>query len=459
MAPALARLGDAVVIGGASVAATALLGSDPSGADRSDAVRTMASILVFLLAAELAGLYSTGRGTPLARDLLRVAGAWTETVGLLLVAAFVLGIDHRLSRPVTLGWALLAPLGMGGGRVLTRGLLGWVRSRGGNQTSVAIVGVTDVGEMLARRILASPWLGLHLAGFFDDRAPERLPDLPHGRTLLRGSFEDVLEEARCGRLDAVYVALPLRAEPRIQELLRSLADSTVSVHLVPDFFVFDLLHGRWSSVGDLPVVSIFESPFYGIDGAVKRLEDLVLGTAALLIAAPLMLVVAALIKLTSAGPVLFHQRRYGLNGEVIEVLKFRTMRTMDDGARVAQATRDDPRITPIGRFLRRSSIDELPQLLQVVAGTMSLVGPRPHAIAHNEEYRRRIRRYMLRHKVKPGLTGWAQVNGWRGETDTLEKMEKRVEHDLEYIRRWGLMLDLWIVVLTVFGRAVRKNAY
>jgi putative colanic acid biosynthesis UDP-glucose lipid carrier transferase len=126
---------------------------------------------------------------------------------------------------------------------------------------------------------------------------------------------------------------------------------------------------------------------------------------------------------------------------------------------VAQATRGDPRITPFGRFLRRSSIDELPQLLQVVAGTMSLVGPRPHAIAHNEEYRRRIRRYMLRHKVKPGLTGWAQVNGWRGETDTLEKMEKRVEHDLEYIRRWGLMLDLWIVVLTVFGRAVRKNAY
>jgi putative colanic acid biosynthesis UDP-glucose lipid carrier transferase len=192
---------------------------------------------------------------------------------------------------------------------------------------------------------------------------------------------------------------------------------------------------------------------------VKRIEDIVLGVLAVLVASPVMLATAIAIKLTSKGPVFFKQRRYGLNGEVIEVLKFRSMRTQDDGPVVKQATKNDSRTTPVGKFIRRTSIDELPQLFHVVTGSMSLVGPRPHAVAHNEEYRTRIKRYMLRHKVKPGLTGWAQVNGWRGETDTLEKMEKRIEHDLEYIRRWGLLFDLWIIFLTVFGRKVRQNAY
>jgi len=165
------------------------------------------------------------------------------------------------------------------------------------------------------------------------------------------------------------------------------------------------------------------------------------------------------VKLTSKGPVFFRQRRYGLNGEVIHVLKFRSMKVMEDGAEVKQATKDDDRITPFGAFLRRTSLDELPQFLHVITGHMSIVGPRPHAVAHNEAYRKRIQGYMLRHKVKPGITGWAQVNGWRGETDTLEKMEKRIEHDLEYIRNWALLWDVKIIFLTVFGSKVRKNAY
>ena len=299
---------------------------------------------------------------------------------------------------------------------------------------------------------------MELVGFFDDRTPDRLPELP-GREQLLGSIDDAIARARTGDVDVIYMALPMRAEARVQQLLRQLADSTASVYMVPDFFVFDLLHGRWSSLGDLPVISIFETPFYGVDGALKRVEDMVLGTLAVLVASPVMIVTAILIKLTSPGPVFFKQRRYGLNGEVIEVLKFRSMRVMENGAKVTQATKEDPRITPIGKIMRRTSIDELPQLFHVVTGKMSLVGPRPHAVAHNEEYRKRIQGYMLRHKVKPGLTGWAQVNGWRGETDTLEKMEKRIEHDLEYIRRWGLMFDVWIIFLTVFGRKVRQNAY
>ena len=278
-----------------------------------------------------------------------------------------------------------------------------------------------------------------------------------------GNFAQLVEAARSGEVDLVYIALPLKAEPRIQELVKQLADTTASVYLVPDFFVFDLLHGRWSQLGDLPVVSIFETPFYGVDGWVKRAEDIVLGTFFLACGAPLFVVIALAIKLTSKGPVFFRQRRYGLEGEVIEVLKFRTMTVQEDGADVKQAKKDDDRITKVGRILRRTSMDELPQLIHVVTGTMSLVGPRPHAVAHNELYRKKISGYMLRHKVKPGLTGWAQVNGWRGETDELWKMERRIEHDLEYIRRWGLLFDLQIIVRTVFGvlfgGKVRQNAY
>ncbi len=327
----------------------------------------------------------------------------------------------------------------------------------------AICGATEVGVQVARRILTTPHLGIRLLGFFDDRMPERTERITSDFGEAVGGFDDVVEGAKKGEIDLVYIALPLKAEYRINELLRKLADTTASVYLVPDFFVFDLLRGGWSALGDLPVVSIFETPFYGVDGWVKRMEDIVLGTFFLLVGSPLMIGIAIAIKLTSKGPVFFKQRRYGLKGDVIEVYKFRTMTVLEDGAKVTQAKKDDDRITKVGRVLRRTSLDEVPQLIHVVTGSMSLVGPRPHAVAHNELYRKKISGYMLRHKVKPGLTGWAQVNGWRGETDELWKMEKRIEHDLEYIRRWGLWFDLKIVSLTVFGvlfgGKVRQNAY
>jgi putative colanic acid biosynthesis UDP-glucose lipid carrier transferase len=344
-------------------------------------------------------------------------------------------------------------------RARARATLSSMRMRGKNQRYVAIIGVTEIGIQLARRIQSTPQLGMRLVGFYDDRTPERLPELPAEAGRLVGTFHEAVKQAKNGEIECVYVALPMRAEARVTELLEGLADTTSSVYYVPDFYVFDLLHGRWTLLADVPLISIFETPFYGVDGVVKRIEDIVLGSLAVLVASPVMLATAVAIKVTSKGPVFFKQRRYGLNGEVIEVLKFRSMRVQEDGAVVKQATKNDDRITPVGRFIRRTSIDELPQLFHVVTGSMSLVGPRPHAVAHNEEYRTRIKRYMLRHKVKPGLTGWAQVNGWRGETDTLEKMEKRIEHDLEYIRRWGLLFDLWIIFLTVFGRKVRQNAY
>jgi putative colanic acid biosynthesis UDP-glucose lipid carrier transferase len=238
-----------------------------------------------------------------------------------------------------------------------------------------------------------------------------------------------------------------------------LADTTVTVYLVADFLYYSLLRAQWSQVGNIPVVSVHDSPFQGVVGWVKRLEDLVLGSVIVLLTAIPMICIAVAIKFSSPGPVFFRQWRYGLCGKKIRILKFRTMKVCEDGPSVVQASRNDARVTTVGRFLRRTSLDEFPQFLQVLTGELSLVGPRPHAVAHNEQYRSLIHGYMLRHMVKPGITGWAQVNGWRGETAELEKMELRVQHDLEYIRNWNLLLDLKIIFLTIFGAKKGRNAY
>jgi len=207
------------------------------------------------------------------------------------------------------------------------------------------------------------------------------------------------------------------------------------------------------------VINVNDVPLQGVNSAIKRSLDVVMSSAALLVLALPLLAIALLVKLTSKGPVFFRQRRYGLNGKEIRVLKFRSMTVLEDGPVVKQATKDDKRITPVGRILRRTSLDELPQFLQVITGEMSIVGPRPHAVAHNEEYRALIHGYMLRHKVKPGITGWAQVNGWRGDTTDIVKMEKRVQHDLEYIQNWHLLWDLKIILLTLIGSKKSRNAY
>jgi putative colanic acid biosysnthesis UDP-glucose lipid carrier transferase len=426
-------------------------------------VATGTAVLTFYLVGEMAGLYQPWRGVPLMKQFARVGIAWLPVVMVLLASAFMLKTTAHFSRVATGSWLVAAPLALCVWRGVTRAVLRYLRLSGRNTRTVAICGATEIGVQLALRITRSPHLGLKLLGFYEDRSPDRAERITGEFGGIVGDFDELVENARKGQIDLVYIALPLKAEERVHELLRRLADTTASVYLVPDFFVFNLLHGRWTALGDLPVVSVFETPFYGVDGWVKRVEDIVLGTFFLVAGAPLMIAIAIAIKSTSRGPVFFRQRRYGLNGEVIEVFKFRTMTVAEDGDKVKQATKNDQRITNVGRILRRTSLDEVPQLIHVVTGSMSLVGPRPHAVAHNEIYRSKIAGYMLRHKVKPGLTGWAQVNGWRGETDELWKMERRIEHDLEYIRRWGLAFDLRIIVLTVwgvlFGGKVRQNAY
>ena len=429
-------------------------------------------IIMFYLVGETSGLYGMWRGSPLREELLRIVLSWTWTAPLLLLLAFATRTSQEYSRVVILGWFVATPVMLVAWRALVRIALQELRQRGLNTRSVAIVGANQMGTKLAQTILDTPWNGLRIQGFYDDRGgnaedgdhalarpSRRIESIPRHLGELRGGLNELVLAARTGQIDMVYIALPLRAEPRINAMIRKLADTTASVYVVADFFVFDLLHARWTSVGEIPVVSIFETPFYGSSGWLKRVEDIVLGSIIMVVIALPMLLIAAAIKLTSRGPVLFKQCRYGLNGQPIEVLKFRSMTVCENGDTIKQATRDDPRVTRLGAFLRRTSLDELPQFVHVLTGEMSIVGPRPHAVAHNELYRAKIQGYMLRHKVKPGITGWAQVNGWRGETDTIDKMEKRIEHDLDYIRNWQLSWDLRIIAMTVFGSAKSKNAY
>ncbi|PRD35468.1 UNVERIFIED_CONTAM: wcaJ [Trichonephila clavipes] len=270
---------------------------------------------------------------------------------------------------------------------------------------------------------------------------------------------ELLQDARDGRYDHIYLALPLSEQACLHALITDLSDTASSVYLVPDVFTFDLLHSRTDMIDGLPAISIYDTSFSLADQFLKRSLDIVVSLAGLLLISPILLSIAIAIKLTSPGPVFFKQTRYGLNGRPIKVWKFRSMQTMDDGPEVRQAQKNDSRLTPIGGFLRSSSLDELPQFLNVLGGSMSVVGPRPHAVAHNEMYRKLIPGYMLRHKVKPGITGWAQINGWRGETDTLEKMQKRIEFDIEYIRRWSIWLDIKIIWMTAFKGFLGENAY
>ncbi len=417
------------------------------------------AILSFLTFSSLTGLYRSWRGATLREECGVLVTTWLASVPALLLAAFLTKTSSHFSRLIVTMWLVGAPASAILLRVIVRGFLRRARMQGHNLRRVAIAGVTESGVRLWDALENLPESGHKLVGMFDDRAPARLKKVPVKGHSIGGTIPDLIQETREGKIDVVYIALPLRAEKRIRELIAQLADTTATVLVLTDLFMFDLMQARWSTVENMPVVSVFDTPFHGLGGWVKRAEDVVLSAGILMLIAVPMLFIAAAVKLTSKGPVFFQQTRYGLNGKPIRVLKFRSMTTMDDGATVKQATKNDARVTPLGRFLRRSSLDELPQFINVLRGDMSVVGPRPHAVAHNELYRGKIRGYMLRHKVKPGITGWAQVNGWRGETEVVEKMEQRVEHDLYYIDNWSLLWDLKIVLLTIFGKNARSRAY
>jgi putative colanic acid biosysnthesis UDP-glucose lipid carrier transferase len=453
---AFQRIVDSLIIVGAHVVACRLYGEVWRTSLTS---ATAIALVLFSFVAEFRGLYKPWRAELLSKEVGSAVLAWTLVAPLLVFTAFATKTSASFSRVISISWFLSTLGGIAIVRVLIRLVLRQLRGMGHNTRTYAVVGATEAAERVIEAFNERPWMGYRLTGVYDDRSADRHHQFTKVSVpSVTGGVSALLNAAREGKIDAIYIALPLRAEARVGEILRELADTTVTVHLIADFFIFDLLHGRWGQVGSLPVVSIYDSPFSGNNGWIKRVEDVVLGSMILVLIAIPMLVVAAAIKLTSPGPVFFRQRRYGLNGKEIRVLKFRSMTVTEDGAKVVQATAGDKRVTPIGRFIRKTSIDELPQFLQVITGEMSIVGPRPHAVSHNEQYRSLIHGYMLRHKVKPGITGWAQVNGFRGETDKIEKMENRVRHDLDYIHNWHLLLDLKIIFLTVFGSKTRSNA-
>ena len=419
------------------------------------------AFILTLLVFRAAQLYRPWRGVDFLRLGQRVLLAWGIVTGLVLAIGFVTKTTAYFSRGVLLPWIFLTPVVLLGMRLLVYKSLGILRSYGSNTRTAVIAGAGTLGQHLAKSLVDLPWLGIRFLGFFDDHKAREEVNLGGGLGdhPILGGLDSLASFVQFHQVNIVYLALPLRAEARVREIIEKLQDTTASVYFAPDVFIYSLFQSSFTDLRGIPLISLWETPFFGVNAMLKRILDVILASILLVATAPLFVILALGVKLTSPGPVFFKQRRYGLDGEEIRIFKFRTMSVCEDGAHIPQAKRDDPRLTPFGKFLRRTSLDELPQLFNVLQGCMSIVGPRPHAVAHNEFYRQRLPRYMLRHKVRPGITGLAQVNGFRGETETLEKMEQRLAYDLEYLRRWSLWLDVKLICQTVWKTFSDKNAY
>lgn len=414
--------------------------------------------LIFVVSAQAIGLYKNWRGRPSLGSSSIILRAWLITWVTLIVLTFLYKNSSEYSRLTLATWALVTPVFLIIYRLTIRAVLKKLNRKSGYANRVLIIGAGKVGNRLAETLNSSPWLGYTTVGFLDDNV--NLSESATNSLPVFGTTDTLLETIIDQQINEVYICLPMRAEIKIKQILEKLSDSAVVVKFVPDFFTFDLMHAKWTDWNGTPVVSVFDSPLSSRTARIlKRTEDILISSMILMLISPLLLLIAVAIKLDSSGPAIFKQTRYGINGKPIKIYKFRTMNCTEDGSNIRQASSSDSRITPVGKFLRRTSLDELPQFFNVIQGKMSVVGPRPHAVAHNEEYRKIIPRYMQRHMVKPGITGWAQINGWRGETDTLDKMQKRVDYDLHYINNWSVWLDFQIVFLTIVKGFVHKNAY
>ncbi|EIU6779052.1 undecaprenyl-phosphate glucose phosphotransferase [Vibrio parahaemolyticus] len=424
--------------------------------DKDYVILSFVGGISFLFMAESGNLYRSWRTSSFREQMFIVCMSWLMTSALLFMVLYFSEVYPLFDRSILTLWVTITPALLLAWRVTFRTVLAYLRKMGFNTRTAIIIGQTPHGITLANEIQNHTEHGVLFDGFYDERSSDRLPSSEYP---IKGAVNQALERAKRGEVDYVYIAMPMHAKERIASILNQFSDTTANTYLIPDFFTYNLLHSRWDQIGQVQTLSVFDTPFAGVSSWIKRFEDILFSSIILVLISPILLAIAIGIKLTSKGPVIFKQHRYGLDGRKIEVWKFRSMTTMDQGPNIKQATKNDPRITPFGGFLRRTSLDELPQFINVLQGTMSIVGPRPHAVAHNEEYRQIVARYMLRHKVKPGITGWAQINGYRGETDTLDKMEKRVEFDLDYIHHWSVWMDIKIIFLTVFKGFTGSNAY
>jgi putative colanic acid biosynthesis UDP-glucose lipid carrier transferase len=418
------------------------------------------AVLAFAGAAELLGNSRIDRAEPHASLELRwffgLVGRWIMVGVCIALILYLSGLMVTRPDKVLLIWFALTPIVLWSGTTGIRRLFLNVGVNHMQERRAVIVGANELGLLLEERIRDQPLLRIKLLGFFEDR---ECSDASHRSDSLLGQVADVPEFVRICGVNVVYITLPAAPQPRILKLLDGLRDTVASVYFVPDLHALNILQARVDVVHGMPMFSVYESPFFGVRSLAKRLSDIAISTLLCILAAPVLLAVAIAVKYSSQGPILFRQRRYGLDGREIMVYKFRSMTVTEDGATsYTQVTREDSRVTPVGAFIRRTSLDELPQLINVLEGSMSIVGPRPHAIAVNEHYRRVIPSYMLRHKIKPGITGWAQVNGYRGGDD-LPTMTKRIECDLEYLENWSLWFDLRIIARTVWVLLGDKRAY
>lgn len=414
----------------------------------------MVSLITFQFLGEVFGLYLPLRNKTALSAVIRLLAVIMLMQAVLAVGAWASRQPYLISeRMLFVWWMVFGGMPMILLRLILRYALVYLRKRGYNSKQAAVVGNGDAAQKLIKKLRENPWMGIEIYGIYVNS------ETSSGTAPFRGDLDAVVEAARCGVIDHVYIALPMTQEDQIRDLVDALMDSTVSIFFIPDIFAFNLMNARQDSICGLPAISLVDGPLSVAGSIIKRLVDIFGSLAILIVIAMPMMMIALAVKITSDGPVIFLQQRYGVDGKAISVWKFRSMTTMDNGDCIRQATVNDSRLTSIGGFLRRTSLDELPQFFNVLQGHMSIVGPRPHAVAHNEFYRTQIKGYMMRHKVKPGITGWAQVHGYRGETDTLEKMQKRIEYDLEYISNWSLWMDIKILFMTIIGGFMGKNAY
>ena len=388
------------------------------------------------------------------RMVFNILFHWFWIAGLLIIVGFATDYIFKFSTALIVNWLWIAPVAQIAGNLTLRATTTKLLKMQGPAQGVVIVGMNNQGVSLAENIGDSAYSGMEMRGFFDDRSEVRRYE--QGKYKLLGKIDELASYVKKYRIQYIYLSLPMIARPRVLQILDDLKDTTASIYFVPDMFITDLIQGRSDSVCGVSVISVCDTPFRGFNGILKRASDIILSLLILMLVSPVMVIIAILVKTGSPGPAIFKQRRYGLDGEQILVYKFRSMAVVEDGNTIQQAKKNDQRITKLGAFLRKTSLDELPQFFNVLQGRMSVVGPRPHAVAHNEMYRTLIKGYMVRHKVRPGITGWAQVNGYRGETETLDKMQARIDYDLDYLRNWSLQLDLFIVLKTI--RLVFKDS-
>ncbi|EPH3084666.1 undecaprenyl-phosphate glucose phosphotransferase [Klebsiella pneumoniae] len=410
-------------------------------------------LVIFQMVGGITDFYRSWRGVKISAELKLILKNWSLSY-VLALGIISLVHDFDLNITVAVIWYVIVSIGFVLCRTLIRLGAGMLRRLGYNTRRVAVVGSLPAGINLLKGFAEEPWMGFIVLGYYNSEVLTNVVDINYC-----GNLDELIVDARNGKIDRIYIAMNMQEEAKIKKIVQQLTDTTCSVLLIPDIFTFNILQARTEEINGVPVVPLFDTPLSGINMIFKRLEDIIVSSIILVLISPVLLVISIAVKFSSPGPVLFRQIRYGMDGKPIRVWKFRSMRVMENDNIVVQAKKNDVRVTKVGKFLRSTSLDELPQFFNVWCGQMSVVGPRPHAVAHNEQYRALIQGYMLRHKVKPGITGLAQINGWRGETDTLEKMEKRIEYHLLYIRSWSIWLDLKIIFLTVFKGFINKAAY